>query len=74
MQEMTMIVKHITCKKIRSQFLKKGKKEFYSNLNTNVMTENRTFWKTVELYLAHKTNKTSILTLIEEEQVISQNH
>ena len=38
------------------------------------MTENRTFWKTVELYLAHKTNKTSILTLIEEEQVISQNH
>ena len=35
------------------------------------MTENRAFWKTVEPFLAHETNKSSILTLIEEERVIS---
>ena len=52
-------------------FIKKGKKQFYSNLNTNVLTENRTFWKTVKHFLTDKTNKTSRITLIEEERVIS---
>ena len=38
------------------------------------MTENRTFWKTVKPFLTDKTNKTSRITLIEEERVISQDH
>ena len=38
------------------------------------MTENRTFWKTVEPFLTDKTNKTSRITFIEEESVISQDH
>ena len=35
------------------------------------MTENRTFWKTVKPFL---TDKTSRITLIEEERVICQDH
>ena len=53
---------------------KEKKKQFYSNLNTNILTENRTFWKTVKPFLKDKTNKTSRITLIEEERVISQDH
>ena len=54
--------------------IRKEKKQFYSNLNTNILTENRTFWKIVKHFLADKTNKTSRITLIEEEKVISQDH
>ena len=41
-------------------------------LNTNVLTENRNFWKTVKPFLTDKTNKTSRITLVEEERIISQ--
>ena len=54
--------------------LRKEKKQFYSNLNTNILAENRTFWKTVKPFLTDKTNKTSRITLIEEERVISQDY
>ena len=54
--------------------LRKEKKQFYSNLNTNILTENRTFWKTIKPFLTDKTNKTSRITLIEEERVFSQDH
>ena len=37
------------------------------------MTVNRTFWKTVKPFLTGKTNKTSRMTLIEEERVICKN-
>ena len=52
--------------------LRKKKKEFYSNLNTDILTENKTFWKTVKPFLADKTNKTSRITLIEDKKTISQ--
>ena len=45
-----------------------------NNFTTNILTENRTFWKTVKPFLTDKTNKTSRITLIEEEKVISQDH
>ena len=54
--------------------LRKGKKQFYSILNTNNLTESRTFWKTVTPFLTDKTNKTSRITLIEEERVMYQDH
>ena len=54
--------------------LLRKEKFFYSNLNTNILTENRTFWKTVKPFLTDKTNKTSRITLIEEERVISQDY
>ena len=55
-------------------FIKKGKKQFYNNRNTNILTENRTLWKTVKPFLTDKTTKTSRIALIEEERVISQDH
>ena len=47
--------------------LLRKEKFFYSNLNTNILTENRTFWKTVKPFLTDKINKTSRITLIEEK-------
>ena len=38
------------------------------------MTEKRIFWKTVKPFLTDKINKTSRITLIEEERVVSQDH
>ena len=51
--------------------LRKTKKEFYGNLNTNILSENRTFWKTVKPFLSEKSQKTSKITLIENEEIIS---
>ena len=53
-------------------YWEKIKKEFYGNLNVNVLTENRTFWKTVKPFLAEKSKKVSKTTLIEDNQIISQ--
>ena len=57
-----------------ASLLRKGQKQFYSILNTNNLTESRTFWKTVKPFLTDKTNKTSRITLIEEERVMYQDH
>ena len=51
---------------------RKEKKEFYGNLNTKILTENRTFWKTVKLFLGDKTKKLSRITLKEDENIISE--
>ena len=48
------------------------KKELYGNLNTSVLTENITFWKTVKPFLAEKSKKVSKIILIEDNQIISQ--
>ena len=50
----------------------KSKKEFYGNRNTSVLTENRTFWNTVKSFLTEKSKKVSKTTLIEDNQIISQ--
>ena len=54
--------------------LLRKEKKIYSNLNTNILTKNRTFCKTVEPFLTDKTNKTFRITLKEEDRVISQDH
>ena len=75
MQEVILIEKHKTNKEIALLVYKeRAKKFFYSNPNTNVLTDNRTFWKTVKHFLTDKTSKTSRITLMEEEWFISQNH
>ena len=51
--------------------LRNVKKEFYGNLNTNVLTENRTFWKTVKPFLSEKSKKSCKITLIENEKIVS---
>ena len=37
--------------------LTKEKKEFYGNRNTNILTDNMTFWKPFKAFLASKTKK-----------------
>ena len=46
--------------------------EFYGNLNTNVLTENMTFWKTVKSFLAEISKKVSKITLIDKNKIISK--
>ena len=46
----------------------------YSNLNTNISTKERTFWKTVKPFLADKTTKLYGITLIEDENIISEDN
>ena len=53
--------------------LRKEKKEFYGKLNTNVLTESRTFWKSAKSFLAEKSKRAYKITLIEDNQIISQN-
>ena len=53
---MTLIKKHTKQRNYVVILLRKGKKEFYGNLNT-VLTENRTFWKTVKHFLAENSKK-----------------
>ena len=50
--------------------LRKEKKEFDGNLNINVLTQNKTFWKTVKPFLTEKSKKVSKITLIEDNQII----
>ena len=37
-----------------------------------LLTENRTFWKTVKLFLAEKSKEVSKITWIEDNQITSQ--
>ena len=52
--------------------LGKEKKESYGSLNTNILTKTRIFWKTVTPFLSDKTKIFSRITLIEDENIISE--
>ena len=69
---MTLTKKHITSNEIVVSLLRKEIKEFYGNINTNILTENRIFWKTVKSFLVDKTKKFSRVTLIEKEGITSE--
>ena len=47
--------------------IRQAKKQFFSNLNTNVVTENKTFWKTLKPSLTDKFKTKSKITLIEKK-------
>ena len=47
--------------------ISQAKKQFFSNLNTNVATENKTFWKTLKPSLTDKVKTKSKITLIEKK-------
>ena len=51
--------------------IRSEKKNFFSNLNTSDITDNKTFWKTVEPYFADKIKTKSKITLI-EKNIVSQ--
>ena len=66
---------HITYKKQRNyciSLLRKTKKDFYENLNPNLITDNKTFWKQVKPFFSEKTPMNRDITLIEGDKIISE--
>ena len=51
---------------------KNEKKNFYSHLDTKVLIDNRTFRKTVKVFLSEKVAKHSKINLVEDEKYISR--
>ena len=50
--------------------LRSEKKNFYSNLDTKVVIDNRTFWKTVKPLLSEKETKKSKINSVEDDKII----
>ena len=54
--------------------VKNEKNFFYSNLNTKVVIDNRTFWKTFKPLLSKKVTKHSKINLVEDSKIISRDN
>ena len=52
--------------------LRNEKKNFDSNLDTNAVIDNRTFWKTVKPLLSEKVTKHCKINLVEDDKIISR--
>ena len=52
--------------------LRNDKKNFYSNLNTKIVIDNRTFWKTVKIFLSEKVPQHSKINLVKDDKIISR--
>ena len=52
---------------------KKEKKKYYENLDPTLITDNKTFWKTVTLLFSEKKQCTNNIILIENDEIISIN-
>ena len=53
--------------------LRETKKRFYENLNPNLITDNRNFWKQVKPFFSDKTPYTSNITLLEDNEIVTDN-
>ena len=51
-------------------FLKKTKREYYSNLNLKNICDNKSFWKIVKLMLSKKIKSNEGIALIENDEII----
>ena len=58
---------NITQRNLYVSLIRQAKKQFFSNLNTNVVTENKTFWRTVKSVSSDKVKTKSKRTLIEKK-------
>ena len=47
--------------------IRQAKKQFFSNLDTNVFTENKTFWEILKPFLTEKIKTKSKITLIKKK-------
>ena len=47
--------------------LRKSKREYYSSLHVNNVTDNKTLWKTVKPFLSDKVTSTQRITLIDND-------
>ena len=51
--------------------LRKTKKEYFTSLNIKQVSENKLFWKTVKPFFSDKASNSSKITLVEENNIIS---
>ena len=51
--------------------LRETKKIFYENLNPNLISDNKNFWRQVKPFFSDKTSTTSSITLVESNNIIS---
>ena len=51
--------------------LRKVKKNYYANLDINNITDNKKFWSTVKPFFSDKSNRSKSITLIDGENIIS---
>ena len=58
-------------KKLCSRLYKKERKKFYSNLEINNITDNKTFWKTMKPFLSDKCALSSRISLVSGYEIIS---
>ena len=59
---------------ICSNILKSTKKTFFETLNTNEITDNRKFWKTVKPFFTDKCKTTNNIILTEKNETLSDNN
>ena len=52
--------------KFRTNFVGKAKEDFFSTLNVKFITNDKTFWKFLNLYLSKKSRRNENVTLLEE--------
>ena len=54
-----------------SRLYKRERKKYYNNLDLNKITDNKKFWKTVKPLLSRKVSIANSITLINENQIVS---
>ena len=58
---------------ICTNMLSKCKRDCYNNLNTNLIADNKKFWKTVKPLFSDEINSSHKITLINGNKIISEN-
>ena len=53
--------------------LRKNKRDYFGNLNNKIVTDNRTFWKTISPLFSEKTFQRECITLKESNKTITNN-
>ena len=51
---------------------RKGKENYFDNVNVRNITDNKQFWKTAKPFLSNKVGDNKITTLIKEDKVVSE--
>ena len=53
-----------------SKLYKKERKKFFDNLNTSIVSDNKTFWKVIKLFFTNKSAFGRNRKLIEKEEIL----
>ena len=65
---------YVKQRNVCANLLRKVKRNYYSNLKINNITDNNKFWKSVKPSFTDKINTNEQITLIENYEIISDNH